>query len=357
MPNRYPSILLVSRSRSPDIYDRLIAASIKVMTTPPVSWTVIPPDQTASRHAEVVVAVESTVYTCDNLEHIDQVSFCSLLSIVLSHNSTQQLGSSGPFTHMAVSPNGRSLVLLTASSNLWVITSDFQRKVLEFDITTLQSESPIQIGWCGSDAVLLAYPHVVVLLGPGGETLSYPYLSTPHLVTESDGIRIVSAMECDFIQRVPESSEKVFRPGSTDPASFLFDASEAFAKRSASGTGKGAGRTDESVRAMKPDLASAVYTCIDAAGREWDVVWQRKLLNVRESLCGLTPLPPFPFTQLDVQAAKFGRAFLDLFDPREFVSMGQTLKVLNAIRYYEIGIPMTYRQYVHLPPSLSSFAH
>ena len=25
--------------------------------------------------------------------------------------------------------------------------------------------------------------------------------------------------------------------------------------------------------------------------------------------------------------------------------MGQTLKVLNAIRYYEIGIPMTYQQY------------
>jgi vacuolar protein sorting-associated protein 16 len=46
------------------------------------------------------------------------------------------------------------------------------------------------------------------------------------------------------------------------------------------------------------------------------------------------------------QAAKFGRAFLDLFDPREFVTMGQTLKVLNALRYYEIGIPMTYQQWV-----------
>lgn len=65
------------------------------------------------------------------------------------------------------------------------------------------------------------------------------------------------------------------------PAAFLFDASESFSKRTAAGSGKGAGRTDESVRAMKPDLAAAVYTCIDAAGREWDVVWQRKLLNVR----------------------------------------------------------------------------
>jgi hypothetical protein len=43
------------------------------MTSPPISWTVIPPDQTSSRHAEVVMAVEATIYTCDNLEHIDQV--------------------------------------------------------------------------------------------------------------------------------------------------------------------------------------------------------------------------------------------------------------------------------------------
>jgi hypothetical protein len=26
--------------------------------------------------------------------------------------------------------------------------------------------------------------------------------------------------------------------------------------------------------------------------------------------------------------------------------MGQTLKVLNALRYYEVGIPMTYQQWV-----------
>ncbi|KAG8767534.1 hypothetical protein FRC15_005602, partial [Serendipita sp. 397] len=311
--------------------------SAPVMTVPPISWIVLPPDQTNSRHAEVVMSVEGTIYTCDNLEHIDQ------------HMD------GGPFTHIAASPNGRSLALLTASSNLWVITSDFQRKILEFDISTLSppsfsssslsSSSPTQIGWCGSDAVLIAYPNCVFLLGPGGETLSYTYASTPCLVTEPDGTRIVSAHECDFVQRVPESLDSVLRPGSTAPAAFLFDASESFAKREAAVGGGGAtvemksggvdgvtlrggGRADESIRAMKPDLAFAVDACIDAAGREWEVVWQKKLLD----------------------AAKFGRAFLDLVDPRPFVTMGQTLKVLNAIRYYEIGIPMTYQQYTLLSP-------
>lgn len=39
---------------------------------------------------------------------------------------------------------------------------------------------------------------------------------------------------------------------------------------------------------------------------------------------------------------------MDLYNPSEFVAMGQTLKVLNAVRYYEVGIPITYEQYVPL---------
>lgn len=44
------------------------------------------------------------------------------------------------------------------------------------------------------------------------------------------------------------------------------------------------------------------------------------------------------------QAAKFGRSFLDLYNPSDFVNMGQILKVLNAVRFYEVGIPITYAQ-------------
>lgn len=44
------------------------------------------------------------------------------------------------------------------------------------------------------------------------------------------------------------------------------------------------------------------------------------------------------------QAAKFGKTFLDLYDSTDFVNMGQALKVLNAVRFYEIGIPITYAQ-------------
>lgn len=50
-----------------------------------------------------------------------------------------------------------------------------------------------------------------------------------------------------------------------------------------------------------------------------------------------------------IQAATFGKTFLDLYNPTDFVQMSQALRVLNAARYYEIGIPLTYDQCVSQP--------
>lgn len=101
---------------------------------------------------------------------------------------------------------------------------------------------------------------------------SFPYAGSVVLAPELDGVRILSADRHEFLQKVPDASSAVFRPGSTDPAALLFDASECFAQRSA--------KADEGIRAIKAQLASAVDTCIEAAGHEWDPAWQRKLLKV-----------------------------------------------------------------------------
>lgn len=68
------------------------------------------------------------------------------------------------------------------------------------------------------------------------------------------------------------SSQDVFRPGSASPSAILFEAAEMFDKKSP--------KADEYIRAIRPELASAVDTCIDAAGREFEVYWQKKLLKV-----------------------------------------------------------------------------
>ena len=55
------------------------------------------------------------------------------------------------------------------------------------------------------------------------------------------------------------------------------------------------------------------------------------------------------------KAAKFGRGFLDFYNPTDFIHMGQTLRVLNAVRFYEIGIPISYSQLVVPFLSFSQF--
>ena len=127
------------------------------------------------------------------------------------------------------------------------------------------------------------------------------------------------------------STFSIFRPGSTSPAAILYDAWGHFTRRSP--------KADEHIRSIRPELAAAVDDCVDAAGREWEPYWQRRLLNVNcLNLVNKVVLTHF------AQAAKFGRSFLDLYNPIDFVTMGQTLKVLNAVRFYEIGIPLTYAQ-------------
>ena len=92
------------------------------------------------------------------------------------------------------------------------------------------------------------------------------------------------------------------------------------------------------------DLAAAVDEVIDAAGQEFEPEWQRKLLSVRTF-----PLRSFIIPHnfaCASQTANFGKSFLDLYNANDFVNMGKTLKVLNAVRQFEVGIPITHYQCV-----------
>lgn len=282
------------------------------VSEPPHAWAVIPPDQNISRHVEVLLSVDNTIIAVDNLESVDQRI------------------SRGPFTRISPSPNGRLLGLLNSSGLLWVVSTDFQRSLAEFDTKTAGADVPVsQVEWCGNDAILVTWNNLALLVGPSGDTLRYLYFGAVFAVTEVDSVRVMSQDVCDLIQKVPASTLSVFRPGSTSPSAILFDAWESFTQRSS--------KADESIRSIRPDLAAAVNECIDAAGCEWEPFWQRKLLS----------------------AAKFGWSFLDLYNPNDFVAMGQSLRVLNAVHYYEVGMPITYLQYqlaspLHLISRLTS---
>ena len=115
------------------------------------SWTVIPPASTLSRSVEVLLAIGQTIYVVDAAETEDRVL------------------PNGPFNHVSVSPNGQFVTLYTEDGKVWVITSDFQNKLGEYESKT--KTIPKDVQWCGNDSVLLAWEDEVHMIGPKGASL------------------------------------------------------------------------------------------------------------------------------------------------------------------------------------------
>ncbi|KAL2271497.1 hypothetical protein VTJ83DRAFT_868 [Remersonia thermophila] len=278
----------------------------KLLAQPPEghihAWNIIPPAYTLSRSVEVLLSINQTIYVCDASECEDR-----FLDI-------------GPFTHIAVSPNGRFVGLYTATGKAHVITSDFQTRLSEHD--SRSKIPPKYFEWCGNDAVVIAWEDEVHLVGPSGSLATFIYDSGRiHVIPDYDGVRILANDTCDFLQRVPDVTEEVFRLGADSPASILVDAVEQLELQSP--------KADDNIQLIRPQLVEAVDTCISAAGQEFSVHWQKQLLK----------------------AASFGKSVLDIYNSDDFVDMCETLRVLNAVRFYEVGLPLSYEQYLRLSPS------
>lgn len=280
----------------------------------------------------MLLAIGQTIYVVDASETEDRVL------------------PNGPFKHISVSPNGLYVTLYTEDGMVWVITSDFQTKIGEYE--SKAKTPPKDVQWCGNDAVMLAWEDEVHLIGPNGASLRWVLLCYQfrrlsliekyryyfdgwvHLLPDVDGVRLITNDVCEFLQKVPGMcpvslkvfsylscigcTEDVFKLGSTSPASVLLDAVDQLDKKSP--------KADENIRLIRPNLLDAVGTCIQAAGQEFSVHWQKQLLK----------------------AASFGKSILDLYSSDDFVDMCEALRILNAVRDYRIGFPLSYNQYRRL---------
>lgn len=156
-------------------------------------------------------------------------------------------------------------------------------------------------------------------------------------MADVDGVRLITNDVCEFLQKVPGmlytmsrlvyithhhtgSTEDVFKLGSTSPSSILLDALDHLEKKSP--------KADENIQMIRSSLPDAVAACVEAAGQEFDVHWQKQLLK----------------------AASFGKSVLDLCSSDDFVDMCETIRVLNAVRDYRISLPISYDQYRYLTP-------
>ena len=249
---------------------------------------------------EVLLALDQTIYVVDSSEAEDR------------------LLQNGPFRHVSVSPNGKFVTLYTEDGKVWVISSDFQEKLSEYD--SKARTIPKDVQWCGNNSVALAWEDEVHMVGPSGAALKYFYDGWVHLLPDVDGVRLITGDVCELLQKVPDETEEVFKLGSTAPASVLLDAVEQLEKKSP--------KADDNIQLIRPNLGEAIDTCIRASGQEYSPNWQKQLLK----------------------AASFGKSVLDLYNSDDFVNMCETLRVLNAVRDYRIGLPLTYDQYLRLTP-------
>ncbi|KAJ5279625.1 hypothetical protein N7478_004997 [Penicillium angulare] len=264
------------------------------------SWTVIPPAQTLSRSVEVLLAVDRTLYLIDSTEAEDKVL------------------QDGPFKHVSMSPTGLYVALFTAEGKLWVVSNDFQSKISEYD--TKSRVPPNTVNWCGDDAVILAWEDEIHLITTDGASSKYYYDDRVHVIPEFDGSRLLTNDTCEFLHKVHDVTEDIFRLGSSSPASVLLDSVDQLEKKSP--------KADENIQMIRSSLPAAVDSCIKAAAHEFDAYWQRRLLK----------------------AASFGKSALELYNSDEFVEMTEKLRVLSAVRDYQIGLPLSYEQYLRLSP-------
>uniref|UniRef100_A0A803VPN1 Vacuolar protein sorting-associated protein 16 homolog n=1 Tax=Ficedula albicollis TaxID=59894 RepID=A0A803VPN1_FICAL len=273
---------------------------------PPACWAVLSQD----RVTVVLLAVGQELFLLDNTS-------CSVVS------PPGLSPSAGPFLHMAVSFTHRHLALFSDSGTVWMGTASLKEKFCEFN-TGIRSP-PRQMVWCTRPrsrqrAVVLAWERQLMVVGNSSECIRFVLDEDSHLVPELDGVRILSRTCHEFLHEIPEASQEIFRIASMAPGALLLEAQKEYEKESQ--------KADEYLREIREQqlLPEAVGQCIEAAGYEHEPETQKSLLR----------------------AASFGKCFLDKFPPEGFVRMCQDLRVLNAIRDYQIGIPLTFTQYKQL---------
>lgn len=275
---------------------------------PATSMVVLHPQFSSSGLVEVILSTsDKSVIIVDSNGPEDQ----------LLHGRIQ-----APIIDMAVAPNGRFLACFTATGILTVMSTSFTTKVLDFDTST--TAAPIQMEWCGEDSVIMYWRHFLLLVGPYGHWLKFPYAMALHVIAEADCCRIITDTFCELLQRVPGPIEVIHRIGSTHSAAMLYDAMEAFED--------GDAKANENIHSINSaeQLSLAIKVNVSAAVAELEPSQQKRYL----------------------QAAIYGKTFCkNSHEDDCIITAVRKVRVLNHMRRVDPGIFLTALQYEWLSPS------
>ncbi|XP_015764646.1 PREDICTED: vacuolar protein sorting-associated protein 16 homolog [Acropora digitifera] len=273
---------------------------------PPSSWVILPYD----RGSSLLIAIDNLLYLTDK-------SQCNMQNVTFNEGAVVT-----SIIEMAISYNYEYLAMFTDTGLLWIGSADLQKVYCEFN--TACPSRPKQLVWCAMGAVICYWDDYIDVVGPTKDTVRYPMDTAVYLVQEIDGVRIIGNDTHELLQRVP--GEFIMH---------LCTLICIFGDRQLVGlvmvclhvvfhlvTQKKSARAEEYIRMIKERLPEAVQQCIHAAAGVHEPAIQRSLLR----------------------AASFGKSFLTDMAPQAFVSMCRNLRVLNAVRDYTVGIPLTHGQ-------------
>ncbi|KAH9589033.1 Vps16 [Trypanosoma melophagium] len=239
----------------------------------------------------------------------------------------------GIVTHMTLSPSGQSIAFLVRDGTIYLTSRSFE------DVTSLLNIEtevlPAQIIWCGDKCITylhlrqqfnenLDFPTTLTLINADDPSQSDFLNDIPtdsFLVSDFDGIRILSQETYQFLQVVSGPSRRIFSVGSRANSAMLLIAFDEFMCGNASSV--------KMVRDLQKDsfgLSDAIDDCIAAAGFEFDISQQKRLMRV----------------------AAFGKSFCSIYESDVFVNMARRLRVLNTLRRSKAGMLISQAQLLSL---------
>ena len=215
----------------------------------------------------------------------------------------------GKVISVATSHSQTKLCAVLDTGLVW--TGTLSRMLATHQLNSL----PSAVVWVGEEAVLLVSDcGSTVMLHTSGQTWELFQPAPLCVVQECDGVRIISHGFHDLFHRVDSSVVEIYRIASMSPAAILLMASEALANKSH--------KADEFIRMIQDRLTVAVSQCISAAGSLFHHHHHQQKQLMR--------------------AAKFGMAFLKSGSSSDqFYQQCSTLKLLNCLRHYKVGIPLS----------------
>lgn len=263
--------------------------------------------------AQVLHRVPNALALAFSASHDDQITVYAATTSgisIFTKDSSKTCDLNLPPINIALSPNGKLLALLYTNSLQISPISSPNVPLISHNLL-LPSK---QLAWCSNDLVAVTNNSGIDLYGPTTTDLHYD-IPDSLIRTENDGLLIVSPSESpSFFSKVPIPTQRIFLLGSSEPACILMDALNAADSKSP--------KSRQLLSLISDNLSMATDDCISAACEELDPDLQKQLLR----------------------AAKLGMNTLSFYDPADFVSACDHIRVLNTLRME--GWAITYSQFI-----------